>query len=282
VERLFAPPLVLTTRVRSSRAAAVIHPVAAGRHPRPPESNSIQAAPGPPRPGANRVTGKVTAESGPGVPTTPTAGRGDMLSWRLFDFINLFLATDFKTLFVLTMHVCHVTRTRVRLTNLAGPLCPAAGPLGRHLLARAAASCPPAGSREKNICSSTAAIQLRGPPTGPARLSMVPGAAPVFSVSSILNGEDSESPARVVHWPRGLWSELSELMIIETTSIKRLHADRAQSIPALEMSHSSTFGPISSRRNEDSPKNELKETNDAGNLHTIDLASCVCTSLVQR
>jgi hypothetical protein len=54
-------------------------------------------------------------------------------------------------------------------------------------------------------------------PPGPARLSLVPGAAPDFSVSSILNAEDSESPGRVVHWPRGLCSELSESIIIETS-----------------------------------------------------------------
>jgi hypothetical protein len=35
------------------------------------------------------------------------------------------------------------------------------------------------------------------------------------------------------------------------------HAEGARRVPALEVSHSSTFGPISSRRNEDSPKNEL-------------------------
>ena len=86
--------------------------------------------------------------------------------------------------------------------------------------------------------AATAAIQLRGPPTGQARLSLVPGAAPVFSVSSILNGEDSESPARVVDWPRGLCSEFfSELIIIDKN--RGRNADRAYlyRLPAGNVTH---------------------------------------------
>ncbi len=55
----------------------------------------------------------------------------------------------------------------------------------------------PARRREKNIGSSTAAILAAAGPAPPARPYSA-GAAPVFSVSSILNGEDSESPGRVV------------------------------------------------------------------------------------
>jgi hypothetical protein len=55
----------------------------------------------------------------------------------------------------------------------------------------------PARLREKNIGSSTAAILAAAGPAPPARPYSA-GAATVFSVSSILNGEDSESPGRVV------------------------------------------------------------------------------------
>jgi hypothetical protein len=75
-------------------------------------------------------------------------------------------------------------------------------------------------ARRRAAARRTSAVQpppysCAARPPGPARLRLVAHVT-VFSVSSILNGEDSESPARVVHWPRGLCSEFfSELIIID-------------------------------------------------------------------
>ena len=87
---------------------------------------------------------------------------------------------------------------------------------------------PPAGSREKIICSSTAAVHLRGPPARPGQTQ--PGAR-CRTCFFILNGEDSESPGRGVQSPRGNYSDsrrdnAGELPDFPDMSHIRVHSDR--------------------------------------------------------
>ena len=88
----------------------------------------------------------------------------------------------------------------------------------------------PAAARRSSAVQPPPYICAARPP-GPARLSLVPGAAPVFSVSSILNGEDSESPGRGVQSPRGNYSDsrrdnAGELPDFPDMSHIRVHSDR--------------------------------------------------------
>jgi hypothetical protein len=67
-------------------------------------------------------------------------------------------------------------------------------------------------------------------------------------VSSILNAEDSESPGRV---------QVSIIIAIKKKPIEETMQEEAHRVPALEMSHISTFGSIISWKNEESAKIEL-------------------------
>ncbi len=93
----------------------------------------------------------------------------------------------------------------------------------------------PARRREKNIGSSIAAIQLRGPPARPGQTHPVPHLN--FPVSSILNGEDSESPGRVVTLQEdstgvlGVDNYSDKTRPIEETIMREAHR-----VAALEMS----------------------------------------------